>query len=55
MARNPIGPLLKVKQIGSVMQYQREFELVAEAGRDQDHEVMMGIFVNGLKNEIQAE
>ena len=44
-----------MKQIGSVMQYWREFELVSRAMKDLDREVVMGIFLNGLKMEIQAD
>ena len=55
VAQNPIGPLMRVKQTSFVMQYQQEFELTAASMRQLDHEVKIGIFLNGLKNEIQAK
>ena len=54
-AQNPLGPLLDVKQTGSVMQYRRDFELVARSKRNMDPEILMGIFMNGLKREVRAE
>ena len=50
-----MGPLLKLGQTGSVLQYRKEFERAASAKRDLDPKVMMCIFLSGLKEEIQAE
>ena len=36
------------------MQYRTEFEFGASSKRDLDPEVLMSIFLNGLKSEIQA-
>ena len=55
VARNPMGPLLKLRQTGSVLQYRREFERAASTKKELDPEVMMCIFLSGLKEEIQAE
>ena len=55
VARNPMEPILSVRQTGSVHQYRKEFELVAGARRDLNAEVVMGIFLHGLKEEIRAE
>ena len=48
-AQNPMGPLLQVKQTGGVLQYRREFELLARAKRNIDLKILMSIFHNGLK------
>ena len=37
------------------MQYKKEFELVVEAMKNLDTKVEMGVFLNGLKNGIQAK
>ena len=55
VAQNPYGPLLQVRQTSIVMQYLREFEIVAGARRHIDPEMLMCIFLNGLKKEIRAE
>ena len=55
VARNPMGPLLKLRQTGCVLQYRRDFERVASTKRDLEPQVMMCIFLSGLKEEIQAE
>ena len=54
-AQNPMGALLDVKQTGSVMQYRREFELVARTKKNIDLEILMCIFMNGLKKEVRAK
>ena len=38
-----------------MMQYRREFEIVMNVKQNLDLEVLMSIFLNGLKGEIQAE
>ena len=53
--KDPFGPLLRVKQVGSVMEYIEEFEKITGPMRFVDKEIMKGIFVNGLKSELQAE
>ena len=55
VARNPMGPLLKLWQIGSVLQYWRDFERATSAKKDLEPEVMMCFCRSGLKEEIQAE
>lgn len=50
-----MGPLLQVKQTGGVLQYRREFDLLARAKRNVDSEILMSIFLNRLKREIRAE
>ena len=51
---NPIGPLLKVKQHDTVMQYQEEFELIARNQQSLGQDTLMKFFINGLKEEIKA-
>ena len=53
--RNSMDPLLLVKQKESVRQYHKEFEVVANARKDLNLEVVMGIFLYRLKSELQAE
>ena len=55
VSRNPVGPLLSLKQTGSVMEYRKAFELVSSSRREVDREIIMGIFVAGLRPELQAE
>ena len=55
VARNPMGPLLNLKQTDSVLQYRKAFEAAANARKDLDREVVMCVFLHGLKPEIQAE
>ena len=55
VVKDPFGPLLRVKQVGSVMDYIKQFERVSGPMRNVDKEIMKGIFVNGLKIELQAE
>ena len=50
-----MGALLKLRPTGLVLQYRREFERAASAKKDLDPEVMVCIFLSGLKEEIQAE
>ena len=53
--KDPYGPLLRVKQLGSMMDYIEQFECVAGPLKDVDRGIMRGIFVNGLRPELQAE
>ena len=50
-----MGPLLKLRQTGLVLQYRREFGRAASAKKNLDPEMMMCIFLSRLKEEIQAE
>ena len=52
VAKDPYGPLLKVKQSGSVMEYIEQFERISGPLKDVDREIMKIIFINGLKGEI---
>ena len=55
VAQNPMEPILSVRQTGSVCQYRKEFELMVSAKRNLSIEVVMGIFLHGLKEEIWAK
>ncbi|XP_057449034.1 uncharacterized protein LOC130740445 [Lotus japonicus] len=55
LVQNPFGPLLSIKQSGSVMEYRERFEMVAAPLRHTDRDIIKGIFLNGLKEEIRAE
>nr|XP_016495663.1 PREDICTED: uncharacterized protein LOC107814725 isoform X3 [Nicotiana tabacum] len=47
--------LIGLQQTGSVAQYREDFELLSAPLKDADDEVLMGIFINGLREEIKAE
>lgn len=55
LVQNPLGPLLSIKQTGSVMEFRERFEMFAAPLRHLDREMVTGIFLNGLKEEIRAE
>ena len=55
VVKDPFGPLLRVRQVGSVMDYIEQFEHISGPMRNVDREIMKGIFVNGLKPELRAE
>ncbi|CAH9138546.1 unnamed protein product, partial [Cuscuta epithymum] len=55
LEQDPYGPLLSVKQTGSVMEYRDEFELVAAPLKNTDVQMLKGIFMKGLKAEVRAE
>ncbi|CAH9115813.1 unnamed protein product [Cuscuta epithymum] len=55
LIQNPYGPMLSLKQTGTVRDYRDEFELVIAPQINVDMEILKGIFLNGLKNEIKAE
>ncbi|XP_057444723.1 uncharacterized protein LOC130736966 [Lotus japonicus] len=55
LVQNPFGPLLSAKQKGSVMEYREAFELLAAPMRNADREVLKGVFLNGLQEDIKAE
>ena len=49
IAQDPMGPLLKVKQTRSVMQYRGEFELVVSSRRDLNRETIMSIIASVMQ------
>ncbi|OMO87633.1 Retrotransposon gag protein [Corchorus olitorius] len=53
--QNPYTALFKLKQFGTVVQYQREFELLANrvSGLTEDH--LLNCFVSGRKPDIQTK
>ncbi|KAJ1408087.1 Retrotransposon gag domain [Sesbania bispinosa] len=55
LVQNPFGPLLSIKQIGTVMEYREKFEMVSAPLKDADKSILKGIFLNGLREELQAE
>lgn len=55
LVQNPLGPLLSIKQTGSVMEYREKFELLIAPLRKEERVMLESIFLNGLKEEIQAE
>lgn len=55
MIQNPFELLLSLKQVGTVDKYVEEFEKYVGAIREIDQEFAKGIFLNGLKEEIQVE
>ncbi|XP_012569910.3 uncharacterized protein, partial [Cicer arietinum] len=55
MIQNPFELLLSLKQVGTVEEYVEEFEKYVGALREIDQEFAKGIFLNGLKEEIQVE
>ncbi|XP_019431030.1 PREDICTED: uncharacterized protein LOC109338290 [Lupinus angustifolius] len=55
MIQNPFELLLSVKQTGTVEDYVEEFEKYVGALREIDQEFAKGIFLNGLREEVQAE
>ena len=56
MTQNPYRPILRLKQTGSVMEYQDQFELMTSGTmRNVDPEIVKGIFLNGLREELQVE
>ncbi|CAH9105249.1 unnamed protein product [Cuscuta epithymum] len=55
LVQNPFGPMLSIKQTGRVMEYREQFELVVAPLRNTDEEMLKGIFINGLIEEVKAE
>lgn len=53
--QNPYESLLDLKQSGSIKTYRNEFELLAVPLHIADQEYLQGIFISGLKKNIQAE
>jgi len=55
LVQNPFGPLLSIKQTSSVMKYRERFERESAPLKKEERIMLKGIFLNGLKEEIQAE
>ncbi|XP_058761532.1 uncharacterized protein LOC131634920 [Vicia villosa] len=55
LLHNPLGPLLSLKQKGSVGEYREKFEMMVAPLRREERIMLDSIFLNGLKDEIQAE
>ncbi|XP_057458006.1 uncharacterized protein LOC130748778 [Lotus japonicus] len=55
MVQNPFELLLALKQTGTVVEFVEEFEKYVGALKAIDQEFARGIFMNGLKEEIQVE
>ena len=55
MIQNPFELLLSLKQIGTVEEFVDEFEKYVGALKEIDQDFARGIFLNGLKEEIQVE
>ncbi|GAU13154.1 hypothetical protein TSUD_112140, partial [Trifolium subterraneum] len=55
LIHNPLGPLLSLKQKTTVMEYRDKFELLIAPLRREERVMLESIFLNGLKDEIQAE
>lgn len=55
LVQNPFGPLLSIKQTSSVMKYREKFERESAPLKKEERIMLKGIFINGLKEEIQAE
>ncbi|PNX56649.1 hypothetical protein L195_g058311, partial [Trifolium pratense] len=55
LIQNPLGPLLSLRQKGTVMEYREKFEMMVAPLRREDRFMLNSIFINGLKEEIQAE
>jgi hypothetical protein len=53
--QNPLGPLLNLKQKGTVMEFREQFETLVAPIRREERVMLDSIFLNGLKEEIQAE
>ncbi|CAA0825705.1 Unknown protein, partial [Striga hermonthica] len=47
--------LSRIKQVGSLREYQKEFERIASRVRDWPESALVGTFVGGLKAELAAE
>lgn len=55
LLNNPLGPLLSLKQEGTVMEFREKFELHMAPLNREERVMLESIFLNGLKIEIQAE
>lgn len=55
LVQNPLVPLLSTKQTGTVMEYREKFEMLIAPLKKDERVMLESIFLNGLKEEIQAE
>lgn len=55
LVQNPLGPLLSIKQTGTMMEYRECFEMLIAPLRREERVMLDNIFINGLQEEIQAE
>lgn len=55
LLHNPMGPLLRLRQKGSVVEYMEKFEMLVAPLRRKERIMLDSIFMNGLKEEIEAE
>jgi len=53
--QNPFGSLLRIKQTTTVMKYREKFERESAPLKLKERIMLKGIFLNGLKEEIQAK
>lgn len=54
-SHDPLGPLLQLKQDGTVDEYRDKFELHVAPLKREERTMLTSIFRNGLKEEIRAE
>ncbi|KAF7802354.1 Retrotransposable element Tf2 [Senna tora] len=47
--------LMALKQIGSVAEYREKFELLSAPLKDAPEDMLIGVFLNGLKEDVRAE
>lgn len=55
LVRNPPGLIPNVRQTGSVMEYRERFELLMAPLKRHERGMLESIFINGLRDDIQAE
>ncbi|CAH9115968.1 unnamed protein product [Cuscuta europaea] len=55
LLQNPYGPMLSLKQAGTVEAYRDEFEMIIAPQKNVDREILRGVFLAGLKPEVKAE
>ena len=55
VVKDPYGPLLKLKQVGSVIDYVDQFERISGPLRNIDREILKSVFINGLRGKLQAQ
>jgi len=55
LLHNPLGPLLSLRQKGTMMEYRDKFEMLVAPLHREERVMLDSIFLNGLKEEIQAE
>ena len=55
LTKSPQEELLSLQQLGSVAEYRETFERLSAALQSTKEDWLKGVFVTGLKEEIQAE